>query len=83
MVVYLKNYAMSPLNVNLSVYVKSDLIIAILIDDFLITSGSISKIKVAKVEFHASFKMFDLWFYKYYWGMTVTRDYKNQILWLG
>ena len=43
---------MFSLNADLSVYAKSGLIIAIFVDDLLITSGSISEMKVIKAAFY-------------------------------
>ncbi len=74
---------MSPLNADLSVYAKQGLMIAIFVDDLLITGGSTSEIKAAKAAFRAQFRMSDLGLYKFYLGMTVTQDCKKQILQLG
>ena len=54
--------------------------IAIFVDDFLITGSFISEIKAAKAAFYTCFQMSDLGFCKYYLGIIVTRDCKNQIL---
>ena len=83
LVAFLKSYGMSPLNADLSIYTKPGLMIAIFVDDLLITGGSIPEIKAAKAAFHACFQMSDLGLCKYYLGMTVTRDCKNRILRLG
>ena len=71
------------MNADLSIYTKPGLMIAIFVDDLLITGGSIPEIKAAKAAFHACFQMSDLGLCKYYLGMTVTRDCKNRILRLG
>ncbi len=44
---------MSPLNVDLSVDVEPRLVIAIFVDDLLITGSSTSEIKAAKAAFQA------------------------------
>lgn len=54
--------------------------ITIFIDDLFIICNSIAKIKAAKIIFHTYFSMSDLRFYKYYLGMIITKDCKNQIL---
>lgn len=69
---------MSLLNADLSVYAKPGLMIAIFVDDLLITGGSISEIKAAQAAFQAQFWMSDLGLCKFYLGMTVTRDCKNK-----
>ncbi len=55
LVAFLNNYSMSPLNADLSVYAKPGLMIAILVDDLLITGSSTSEIKAAKAAFQARF----------------------------
>ena len=72
LIAFLKSYGMSLLNADLSVYTKFGLIIAIFVDDFLITGGSISEIKAAKAAFLTCFQMSDIGLCKYYVGMTVT-----------
>lgn len=77
LVVFLKSYEISLLKVDLSVYAKLSLIIAIFVNNLLITSNSISEIKAAKTAFYTQFGMLNLTLCKYYLGMIVTQDYKN------
>ena len=51
----LKNYGISLLNIDFSVYAKPGLIIDLFAGNLLITSGSISEIKVAKAAFYTCF----------------------------
>ncbi len=78
LVAFLKSYGMSPLNVDLSVYVEPRLMIAIFVDDLLITGSSTSEIKAAKAAFQAGFRMSDLGPCKFYLGMTVTQGCENK-----
>lgn len=80
---FLKSYGISPLNVDLSVYAKLGLIIAIFLVDLLIILGSISEIKAVETTFYAHFHMSDLRLYKNYLGIIVTWNCKNQILQLS
>ena len=47
LIAFLQSYGISPLNADLSVYANPRLMIAIFVDDLLITSGSTSEIKAA------------------------------------
>ena len=47
LVAFFKSYGISPLNADLSVYNKPELMIAIFVDDFLIIGGSTSEIIAA------------------------------------
>lgn len=74
---------MKAINVNLSVFAKERLIIAIYVDDLLLTGSSPDQIKRAKLALSQKFHMTDLGECTYYLGMTVTRDRQHRIIRLG
>ncbi len=80
LVTFLESYGMSLLNVDLSVYAKPGLMIAIFLDYLFITVGFTLEIEAAKTVFQAQFWMSDLGLCKFCLGMTVTLDCKQQTL---
>ncbi len=76
---FLKIYGIFLLNADLSVYAKPRLMMGIFVDDRRIKDVSTSEIEAAKTAFQVWFSMSDLGLYKFYLGMTVTRDCKKQI----
>ena len=58
-------------------------LIALYIDNILITSPSRKDISKVKAALNAKFRITDLGPYAYYLGITVTRDRPNRILRLG
>lgn len=72
-----------PLNADLSIFAKKDMIIAIYIDDFLIRDAEKKEINKVKEALKAKFYMSDLGPVSFYLGMAITWDCANQILRLG
>ena len=71
---FLRSQGMRTINVDLNVFAKKGLIIAIYVDDLLLTGSSPDQIKRAKLALSQKFHMTDLEKYTYYLSMTVTRD---------
>lgn len=80
---FLRSQGMKPINADLSVFAKEGLIIAIYVDDLLLTGSSVDQIKKAKLALSQKFHMTDLGECTYYLGMTVTRDRQHRIIRLG
>ena len=66
---------MKPINADLSMFTKEELIIAIYIDDLLLTRSSVDQIKKAKLTLSQKFYMIDFEKCIYYLSMTVTQDH--------
>ena len=80
---FLMSLGLKPINTDLSVFAKKGLIIAIYVDDLLLTRASLDEIKKAKMALSEQFHTTDLGPCTYYLGMTVTRDRQHRILRLG
>jgi hypothetical protein len=80
---FLQLLGFTPLNSDLSVYVKGDTIIATYIDDLLIVSPKTSDILAVKTALSKQFSMTDLGECSYYLGMTIRRDRTNRLIYLG
>ena len=80
---FLRSQGMKPINADLSVFAKEGLIIAIYVDDLLLTGFSVDQIKKAKLALSQKFYIIDLGERTYYPGMTVTRDRQHRIICLG
>ena len=83
--VYMKALGLEPIDADFSVFMdpKTGTIVALYVDDVVITGPSRSDIQRIKNALNAEFKMSDLGRICYYLGMTVVRDRANRILRLG
>ena len=75
LVTHLKKLGFEPLNANLSVFIKSTTIIAVYVEDLLLSESEKSAIKILKEQLSEHFQMTDLSPCSYYLGMTVTWDW--------
>jgi hypothetical protein len=80
---YLQELDFKPLDADASVFHKKGVIIAIYVDDLLITRKDRKEIDALKKALNNRFKMSDLGLVNFYLGMTVTRDRINRTLRLG
>ena len=80
---FLHELGFRPLNADLSVFAKDDMIIAIYVDNLLICGAERKEINKVKDALKAKFHMSDLGPVSFYLGMAVTRDRGNKILRLG
>ena len=80
---YLQELDFKPLDANASVFHKKGVIIAIYVDDLLITRKDRKEIDALKKALNNRFKMSDLGLVNFYLGMTVTQDRINRTLRLG
>ena len=80
---FLHELGFRPLNADLSVFAKDDMIIAIYVDDLLICGAERKEINKVKDALKAKFHMSDLGPVSFYLGMAVTRDRANKILCLS
>lgn len=71
---------MKPINADLSMFTKEELIIAIYMDDLLLTRSSVNQIKKAKLTLNQKFYMIDFEKCIYYLSMTVTQDHQHRII---
>lgn len=71
---FLRSQGMNAINADLSVFARKGLIMAIYVDDLLLTGSSTDQINKAKPALTQKFHMRDLGQSTYYLGMTVTRD---------
>ena len=81
--IFFKSHNFVPVNADLSVFVKEGVIVAIYVDDLIITGPSSSEIQHVKKMLSDEFSMVNLGPINYYLGMTITRDRANRILRLG
>lgn len=77
---HLKKLGFKSLNANLSVFIKSTIIIAVYVDDLLFSGTKKGAIKILKKQLSKRFQMTDFGFCGYYLGMAVTRDQPNRII---
>ena len=77
---FLRGLGFEPINADLGVFVRSNMYIAVYVDDLLIIGPSIAEIKKIKRSLRNRFLMTDLGPCSYYLGMSVERDRQNRIL---
>ena len=77
---FLMSQGMKAINANLSVFAKKRLIIAIYVDDLLLTGLSLDEINKAKQALSKRFHMSDLGLCTYYLEMTISQDHLHCIL---
>jgi len=82
---YLKVLGFVPLSTDFSVFInhKTNIIIALYVDDLLIVGPSKADIAALKLQLHQKFQMTDLGPCCYYLGMAVQRDRPNRVLTLS
>jgi transposase InsO family protein len=80
---FLQQLDFSPLDADASVFHKKGVIMAIYVDDLLITGRDRTEIGALKAGLNNRFQMSDLGPVHFYLGMTVTRDRPNRTLRLG
>jgi hypothetical protein len=80
---FLQQLGFEPLDADASVFHKKGVIIAIYVDDLLITGRDRTEIDALKDALKKRFQMSDLGPVNFYLGMTVTRDRPNRTLRLG
>lgn len=82
---YMREIGLVPIDADYSVFTDPDTgtIVALYVDDVLVTGPSRPDIQRIKDALNAKFKMSDLGPCSYYLGMTVTRDRTNRTLRLG
>jgi hypothetical protein len=71
---YLQELRFKPLDANTSVFYKKGVIIAIYVDDLLITRKDRKEIDALKKALNHGFKISDLGLVNFYLGITVTWD---------
>ena len=76
---------LEPINTNYSVFIhhKTGTLIALYIDDILVTSPCRVEIQRVKDALNKRFYMTDLGPYSYYLGIIISRDHQNHIIHLG
>ncbi len=77
---FLEEMGFQPLEANVSVFHKKGIIIAIYVDDLLITGQDHKEIDDIKGALSKRFQISDLGPVSFYLGMTVTRDQLNHML---
>ena len=80
---FLAELGFKPIAADYSVFSDGTNIVAIYVDDILLTGPDKKGIQRIKDKLHERFEMTDLGECRYYLGMTVTRDRANRILRLG
>ena len=82
---YIKELGLKPIDADDSVFMdkKEGTIVALYVDDVLITGRNKAAIQQIKTALNAKFHMSDLGLCTYYLGMTVKRDRTNGTLRLG
>ena len=80
---YLKQHGFIPLDADKSVFSNGKVIIAIYVDDLLITGPNRDFIQKAKQALHDRFQMTDIGPLAYYLGMGVERDRQQRTLYLS
>ena len=77
---HLKKLGFEPLNTDLSVFIKGTTIIAVYVDDLLLSRPKKSAIKILKEQLSEHFQMTDLGLCSYYLGMAVTHNQQNKTI---
>ncbi|EKG09467.1 Integrase catalytic core [Macrophomina phaseolina MS6] len=80
---FLRGLGFEPINADLGIFVRSNVYIAVYVDDLLIVGPSIAEIKKIKRSLRNRFQMTDLGPCSYYLGMSIQRDQQNRILHLS
>lgn len=80
---HLATLGFHPLGADLSVFIKGTTIIAVYVDDLLLSGPKMSDIKILKGQLSERFQMSDLGPCSYYLGMAVTRNRQNRIIQLS
>jgi hypothetical protein len=80
---FLESLGFTPLDSDLSVYIKENTTIATYVDDVLIVSPKTSDILAVKTALSEQFSMTDLGECSYYLGMTIRRNRANRLIYLG
>ena len=80
---FLRNLGFEPINADLGIFVRSNMYIAVYVDDLLIVGPSIAEIKKIKRSLRNRFQMTDLGPCSYYLRSCVQRDRQNRILYLS
>lgn len=80
---FLRDLGFEPINADLGIFVRSNMYIAVYVDDLLIVGPSIAEIKRIKRALRNLFHMTDIGPCSYYLGMFIRRDRQNSILYLG
>ena len=80
---FLKQHGFFSLNADQSVFCDGKTIIAIYVDDLLITGFNTKANKNIKVVFSKRFQMIDLGFMAHYLGMRLNKNRPQRILWLS
>ena len=80
---FLGQMGFQPLDSDASVFHKKGVIIAIYVDDLLISGRDRTEVDAIKTALSKRFQMSDLGPVGYYLGMTITRDRQNRVLRLG
>lgn len=77
---YLKTLGFEPLDADMSVFHRHDMIIAVYVDDLLIAGPNINSINEVKRLLGEKFHMEDMKACSYYLGMKITRDRANRTI---
>jgi hypothetical protein len=80
---FLRNLGFEPINADLGIFVRSNMYIAVYVDDLLLVGPSIAEIKKIKRSLRNRFQMTDLGPCSYYLGMSIQRDRQNRVLYLS
>jgi hypothetical protein len=77
---FLRNLGFEPITADLGIFVRSNMYIAVYVDDLLIVGPSIAEIKKIKRSLRNRFQMTDLGPCSYYLGISIQRDRQNRKL---
>jgi hypothetical protein len=80
---FLRNLGFEPISADLGIFVRSNMYIAVYVNDLLIMGPSIAEIKKIKQSLRNRYQMTDLGPCSYYLGMSVQRDCQNRMLYLS
>ncbi|KAL3246854.1 hypothetical protein ABHI18_010803 [Aspergillus niger] len=80
---FLRNLGFEPISSDLGIFIRSNMYIAVYVDDLLIVGPSSAEIKKIKRSLRNRFQMTDLGPCSYYLGMSVQRDRQNRMLYLS
>jgi hypothetical protein len=77
---FLRNLGFEPITADFGIFVRSNMYIAVYVDDLLIVGPSIAEIKKIKRSLRNRFQMTDLGPCSYYLGISIQRDRQNRKL---
>ncbi|GFF60834.1 hypothetical protein IFM51744_10503 [Aspergillus udagawae] len=80
---FLRNLGFEPISADLGIFIRSNIYIAVYVDDLLIVGPSVAEIKKIKWSLRNRFQMTDLGPCSYYLGISVRRDRQNRTLYLS